>query len=136
MRINGVISGKLKNLDRVLSQLKSLVPLDSERLADWIVHSAVERNLQVAVEIVIDICHRIHSLSGRSPAANAREAVEGCVDLGVLESTETLSRMIGFRNLVVHRYEYIDTNVLIEIVNSHLDDFDGFREQVLSYVDS
>jgi uncharacterized protein YutE (UPF0331/DUF86 family) len=136
MKTNGVISGKLKNLDRILSRLKSLAPLDSERLEDWILHGAVERNLQVAVEIVIDICHRLHSLSGKSPAANAREAVEGCVELGVLETTETLSRMIGFRNLVVHRYEYIDTNILIDVVNNHLEDFELFRKKVLNYVDS
>lgn len=136
MKANGVISGKLRNLDRVLTQLRSLGPLHLERLEDWVLHSAVERNLQVAVEIVIDICHRLHSLSGKSPAANAREAVEGCVELGVLRNTETLSRMIGFRNLIVHRYEYVDANILIDIVNEHLDDFDDFREQVLGYVDS
>lgn len=136
MKFNGVISGKLKNLERVLSQLRSLGVLDAQRLEDWVLHSAVERNLQVAVEIVIDICHRLHSLSGKSPASNAREAVEGCVELGVLSSTETLSRMIGFRNLVVHRYEYVEAAILIDIVNNHLDDFDDFRTNVLSYVDS
>ena len=136
MKVNGVISGKLNNLDKVLSRLRSLAPLNSERLEDWILHSAVERNLQVAVEIVIDICHRLHSLARKSPAANAREAVEGCVELGILDTTETLSRMIGFRNLVVHRYEYIDTDILLDVLNNHLDDFDLFREKVLSYVDS
>ena len=136
MKYSGVISGKLRNLERVLSQLRSLGVLDPSRLEDWILHSAVERNLQVAVEIVIDVCHRLHSLSGKSPATNAREAVEGCVELGVLESTETLSRMVGFRNLVVHRYEYVDPCILIDIVNDHLDDFDDFRARVLRYVDS
>lgn len=99
-------------------------------------HSAVERNLQVAVEVVIDVCHRLHSLSGATPAANAREAVEGCVKLGVLQSADTLSQMIGFRNLIVHRYEFIDTQVLIDVVNGHLSDFDDFRGSVLAYVDS
>lgn len=136
MKFNGVISGKIRNLERVLSQLRSLGKLDARSLEDWILHSAVERNLQVAVEIVIDICHRILSLSGKTPASNAREAVEGCVELGVFESTETLSRMIGFRNLVVHRYEYVEVGILIDIVNNHLDDFEDFQARVLSYVAS
>ena len=136
MKVNGVISGKLKNLDTVLSRLRSLGAVNEQQLEDWVLHSAIERSLQVAVEIVIDICHRLNSLSGRSPAASARDAVEGCVKLGVLNSTDTLSHMIGFRNLVVHRYEYVETRILIDIVNNHLDDFDDFRAKVLDYVSS
>ena len=136
MKVNGGISGKLKNLDTVLSRLRSLGAVNEQQLEDWVLHSAIERNLQVAVEIVIDICHRLNSLSGRSPAASARDAVEGCVKLGVLSSTDTLSHMIGFRNLVVHRYEHVETQILIDIVNNHLDDFDDFRAKVLDYVSS
>ena len=136
MKVNGVISGKLKNLDTVLSRLRSLGAVNEQQLEDWVLHSAIERSLQVAVEIVIDICHRLNSLSGRSPAASARDAVEGCVKLGVLSSTDTLSHMIGFRNLVVHRYEHVETQILIDIVNNHLDDFDDFRAKVLDYVSS
>ena len=44
--------------------------------------------------------------------------------------------MIGFRNLVVHRYEYVEAAILIDIVNNHLDDFEDFRARVLQYVDS
>ena len=136
MKVNGGISGKLKNLDTVLSRLRSLGAVNEQQLEDWVLHSAIERNLQVAVEIVIDICHRLNSLSGRSPAASARDAVEGCVKLGVLSSTDTLSHVIGFRNLVVHRYEHVETQILIDIVNNHLDDFDDFRAKVLDYVSS
>ena len=134
MKVNGGISGKLKNLDTVLSRLRSLGAVNEQQLEDWVLHSAIERSLQVAVEIVIDICHRLNSLSGRSPAASARDAVEGCVKLGVLSSTDTLSHVIGFRNLVVHRYEHVETQILIDIVNNHLDDFDDFRAKVLDYV--
>ena len=136
MKVNGGISGKLKNLDTVLSRLRSLGAVNEQQLEDWVLHSAIERSLQVAVEIVIDICHRLNSLSGRSPAASARDAVEGCVKLGVLSSTDTLSHVIGFRNLVVHRYEHVETQILIDIVNNHLDDFDDFRAKVLDYVSS
>ena len=123
-------------MDTVLSRLRSLGAVNEQQLEDWVLHSAIERSLQVAVEIVIDICHRLNSLSGRSPAASARDAVEGCVKLGVLSSTDTLSHVIGFRNLVVHRYEHVETQILIDIVNNHLDDFDDFRAKVLDYVSS
>ncbi len=136
MPINGIITGKLRNLDRVVGHLKSLRPLQAETLNDWVVTGAVERNLQVAVEIMIDVCHRLHSLAGRPPASSAREALEGCVELGVLESASTYSKMIGFRNLIVHAYEYVDTSILLDVINNHLADFEKFRQEVLSYVES
>jgi hypothetical protein len=39
--------------------------------------------------------------------------------------------MVQFRNFVVHRYERIDTEILVEIVNNRLDDFEKFRDEVL-----
>lgn len=131
---NGVIIGKLRNLDEVTSQLRSLGPLSTERLAnEWVVRRAVERCLQVGVEIVLDVCHRILALSGKTPAATSREALEDCVRLGVLSTLDPYGEMVGFRNLVVHRYDRIDPNVLVDIANNHLQDFDRFRDEVLAY---
>ncbi len=136
MGINGVIAGKLANLDRVVTNLRSLAPLSPEDLEDWILRGAVERNLQVAVEIVIDVCHRLHSLSGQAPVSSAREAVKGCVRLGALKDDSVYAKMIGFRNLVVHAYEYVEVAILLEIMNSHLSDFDTFRNEILAYVET
>ena len=106
---NGVIIGKLRNLDEVTGELRSLGSLTTQRLADeWLVRRAVERCLQVGVEILLDVCHRILALSGKTPAATSREAIEGCVALGVLSGMEPYGEMVGFRNMVVHRYDRID----------------------------
>ncbi|MFA5507044.1 MAG: DUF86 domain-containing protein [Vulcanimicrobiota bacterium] len=133
--INGVISGKLTNLRLRLDELRTLAPLTEERLQDWLVARAVERNLQVAVEIVIDVCQRLVSLAGRPPASTSREAIEGCVALGVLSAPEPYRRMVGFRNIVVHRYEFVDQGLLLTLVNDHLGDFERFIEEVMSYVE-
>lgn len=69
------------------------------------------------------------------PAATAREAVEACASLGAISSAEPFSHMVGFRNIVVHRYEFVDPNILLKLVNQHLGDFDRFVEEVLTYVD-
>ena len=71
---------------------------------------------------------------GTSPAATAREAVEGCVGLGVLGESEPYRQMVGFRNIVVHRYEFVNPDILLTLVNHHLDDFERFVTEVLAYV--
>lgn len=133
--INGVISGKLTNLRRRLDELRTLVPLTEERLEEWLVLRAVERDLQVAVEIVIDVCQRLASLAGMPPAATAREAFEACASLGAISCADPFRNMVGFRNIVIHRYEFVDPNILLALVNEHLGDFGRFLEEVMTYVD-
>ena len=133
--INGVITGKLRNLRVRLDELQSLVPVTKERLQDWIVLRAIERDLQVCVEVLIDVCQRLASLAGRPPSSTAREAVEACVTLGALSSSEPYRDMIGFRNLIVHRYETVDESVLLRLVNEHLSDFEKFIQEIMDYVE-
>ena len=83
--LNGIVAQKLQSLDRVLTELRSLGQIDIADLNnDWRTRRAVERDLQVLVEIVIDICQRLISLAGQSPATTGVDAVERCIQLGIL----------------------------------------------------
>jgi len=57
---------------------------------------------------VIDICQRVLTLHGQTPAPTSRDAVERCVQLGVLSDDGTYRKMVQFRNSVVHRHEQVD----------------------------
>ncbi len=132
--ISGVILRKFQLLDETLTELRSLGELTTDQLnEDWHIRKAVERNLQILVEIVIDVCHRIISLAGQTPAATGGDAVRRCVQLGALSDSESYRKMVQFRNFVVHRYEKIDVEILVDIVNRRLGDFEGFRNEVLRY---
>ena len=39
--------------------------------------------------------------------------------------------MAKFRNIVMHQYEKVDTEIVIIILQEHLDDFIFFRDAVL-----
>jgi uncharacterized protein YutE (UPF0331/DUF86 family) len=132
---NGVILQKLQSLDQVLAELRSLGELSVQILnEDWRIRRAVERDLQVLVEIVIDVCQRLISLSNQAPATTGAEAVERCIQLGVLSSMGAYEKMIRFRNFIVHRYERVDVEILADMVNRHLADFEHFRSEILNYV--
>ena len=133
--INGVVIQKLQSLDVVLTELRSLGEISVSQLNDdWRVRRAVERDLQVLVEIAIDVCQRLLSLSGQTPATSGADAIARCVQLGVLSNAEVYRRMVQFRNFIVHRYEQVDVAILVDVVNTHLRDFDRFRTEVLAYV--
>ena len=133
--INGVVAAKLQNLDRVLVELRSLGELSPARLEqDWIVRRAVERDLQLLVEVVIDVCQRLLSVAGQTPATSAADAIARCVEIGVLRSPAPYQEMVRFRNFIVHRYEYIDAAIVAKVVNEELRGFEQFRDEVLAYV--
>ena len=133
--INGVIAKKLQSLDSVLIELRSLGQITAELLdQDWRTKKAVERNLQILVEIVIDICQRLLSLAGQTPATTGRDAVDRAIQSGFISHNDAYYKMVQFRNFVVHRYEHVDNTILVGMVNQRLDDFEQFRNEVMAYV--
>ena len=135
MLINGVVTSKLQHLDEVLGELHSLGTVTLERLqSDWVVRRAIERDLQIAVEVIIDVCHRVIALQGAVPPATSRAALLACEQLGMLASAEKYRPLVGFRNLLVHEYEQIRLEIVVQIVNQGLGVLADFRDEVLGYV--
>ena len=133
--INGVILRKLESLDETLRELESLGQVSVDLLADdWLTRRAIERDLQVLVEIVLDICQRLFSLANEVPATTGSAAVKKCVGLGVLSDVDPFRKMVQFRNFIVHRYEQVDIGILVGMVNENLKDFKQFKVEVLNYV--
>lgn len=131
---NGIILSKLQSLEETLAELRTLGKVTTAQLrSDWRTRRAVERDLQVLVEVVIDICQRIIALSGQAPAPTSADAVARCIRMGALSDNDSYRKMVQFRNFVVHRYERIDVEILAEIVNNRLVDFEIFRNEALRY---
>ncbi|WP_374687230.1 DUF86 domain-containing protein [Promineifilum sp.] len=132
---NGIVAQKLQALDHTLVELRSLGHVSVKQLnANWQTQRAVERSLQVLVEVVIDVCQRLLAVSGQSPATTSADAIHRCIEMGVLTQDENYTRMLQLRNFLVHRYERSDPEALVNMVNRHLGDFEKFRDEILAYV--
>jgi uncharacterized protein YutE (UPF0331/DUF86 family) len=74
--INGILVSKLQSMDEVLQELRSLGRLTTSQLEkDWRTRKAIERDLQILTEVMIDVCQRLISLAGQSPATTGVDAV-------------------------------------------------------------
>ncbi len=132
---NGVIGQKLQSLDQILLELGSLETVRANELErDWRTRRAIERNLQILVEIVVDVCQRLVSLSGQSPATTSGDAVKRCIQMGALQDRDAYVKMVQLRNFIVHRYEQVDVGILADMVNRRLKDFELFRSDVMEYL--
>lgn len=132
MKQNGVIQRKLALLDGYVVRLERYLEGKSQEdfNEDDLLQAAVERVLQVSVEIVIDIAERLLSLQGAGPAASAAEAIQRLVDLGLLASVVPYQDMVRFRNRIVHEYTTTDPAIVYKIATESRQDFRRFRDEI------
>jgi uncharacterized protein YutE (UPF0331/DUF86 family) len=138
--VDDVIANRLKLLAEYVDELQyyreratSLEAyLDSKML-----RRAVERSLQVSVEVCLDVGRRIIALEGfRYPEDNKDVfqilAEEGIVSQALLPA---LLNMARFRNLVVHNYAEIDDAQVYAILKRNLADFDAYARAIVRYLE-
>ncbi len=107
-----------------------------EYLENTRLRKAVERSLQVAVEICLDIGRRLISLEGFRYPDDNQDVFKVLAEEGVLSADLllTLQEMARFRNLIVHDYARIDDARVYGILKNRLGDFDAFAEAIRAYL--
>ena len=132
-------NGIERRLDELSERLARLTPFkDKTRQAfddDPYLCDIVERNLEVAVQACIDICHRIISLENARKPTDYYESFLIMGEIGVLpvDFSQRLAPMAGFRNILVHEYVNIDWDIVYENLQ-RLDDLDRFGMHVRSWL--
>jgi uncharacterized protein YutE (UPF0331/DUF86 family) len=127
MKYNGIIENKLRLLDRKLSEIKSWEINDSRKFRESsLLQNAVERGLQVAIEIIIDVSERILALEQIGPQESSSLVIKKLEELNILADSAPFMEMVRFRNFIVHRYEYIDSEILFDIIRNKLSLFSEF----------
>jgi uncharacterized protein YutE (UPF0331/DUF86 family) len=122
-------------LDELSERLGRLEPLKArtraEFAADPYLRDIVERNLEVAAQICIDISHRIISLERAQKPGDYHQAILCLGELGVLPGgfARQLAPIAGFRNILVHEYVDVDWDEVYENLQ-RLDDLARFGELV------
>ncbi len=100
------------------------------------IRRAVERSLQVSVELCLDIGRRIIARNGYDYPDSNRQVFEILVREGVVSSglLPALQKMAGFRNIVVHEYVRIDDAQVYGMLKSNLGDFEAFAAGVVDFL--
>ena len=131
MKYNGVIENKLRLLENKIEEIRSWNITSLNKIKkSTLIRNAVERALQVSIEIMLDIAERILALENCKPSMSSSEAIAKLEDLGIIRESEKYIDMIRFRNFIVHRYEYVDVNILFTIVDKKLNYFEYFVDEI------
>jgi uncharacterized protein YutE (UPF0331/DUF86 family) len=123
-------------LDRLGEEMNHLRRLGSypteELLNDPDRIAAVKYRFVVAIEICIDVGQHIISSEGlRAPTDFADVfAVLGESAFMPVDNVPTLQAMARFRNLLVHGYQRVDDQRVMQVLKTRLGDFDSFKTEV------
>lgn len=130
------LAGKLADLKRHVKILEGYSKRTKKELESNItLRGAVERYMQVAIEIVIEIGEMIIAGECFRKPETYREVIEILGEQGVLEKgfAERFAPAAGFRNILIHRYGDIDIDELYSHLRNDIKDFDTFARQVADY---
>jgi len=100
-----------------------------------VVKRFIERNIELSVEQIINICkHLISSLDLKEP-----ETYSECFDIlakeGIISNhnLETFKAIVKFRKLLIHAYNGMD-DTIYGIYKKRLNDFRVFISEIRSYI--
>jgi uncharacterized protein YutE (UPF0331/DUF86 family) len=130
------VLGKLDQLAGYLGELRSIVP---ERLEGYLgveKRRACERLLQISVEAVMDVCGLLVSGLRLGLPAEEDDMFDKLGRRGVVSDAmgDTLRRMRGLRNILVHEYGRINDELIFETIRNRLSDFDAFQREILEFL--
>jgi uncharacterized protein YutE (UPF0331/DUF86 family) len=127
------VLSKIDELEGYLRELEQVKPADLEEYKKIEKKRSSERLLQLSIECMIDICALMVTglrLGLPSEEDDLFERLEQADIISPL-MRETLRKMKAFRNILVHEYGRIDDQLVYELLQNKLNDFDKFKCEIL-----
>lgn len=134
-----LLSRKLSRLQHTVEVLKSADDISWNIYQDDVRSRAfVERYLHLAIEEVLDIANHLVSFHEWREPAGYRDLLLILKEQGIIPAEDliTFQNMASFRNMLVHRYESIEDELVFGIFKRHLGDFDVFIALLTRWADN
>ena len=126
-----VVRKRLKKLDEYLTILRGLQVYELEEFTNIPErYGSAERFLHLVIETIIDLGN--HTIAGlQLGEVNWYSDIPQLLfeaDYIDAELTEKWTRMIGFRNVLVHDYLNVDREIVYDILQNGLEDFETIKQ--------
>ena len=129
-----LINKKLEELEQNLLYLKQTSPeVNKENLkGDVIRYWGIERGIHICIESVLDIANILISSAEIERPSTYRETILTLSKLNIIpgKHAQELSKMVGFRNILVHDYTKIEESIILDILKNRIDDFIEYSKYI------
>ncbi len=125
---------KLAELEEYLEQIKEYANISTEQYSrEWKSQRIIERTLQMMIESCADIAGHIISDRGYRVPTSYADTFRVLYEKDVLTKDlfETMEKISKFRNIIVHHYDRIAPEIVVNILRKDLDDFLAFKKVII-----
>jgi len=132
--INDVVINKIMVIKRCINRINDVYSNDPQNLYDYIKQDSIILNIQRACEAAIDLAMHIVAEKNLGLPQSSREAFDLLQQNNIIDQglSVRLKAMVGFRNIAIHDYQVINLDIIQNIINKHLVDFNVFTKQILA----
>ena len=132
-----LILKKLSEIEEHLQELEEFknISIDDYR-KNWKIQRIVERTLQILIEICIDVANHIISDEKWRVPSSYSETFKILNENRVIDDElfKNLEKMAKFRNIIVHNYDKISPEVMVNILKKDLIDFLRFKDSIVTWI--
>lgn len=132
-----LILRKLAEIEEYLGQVNEYASMTVDRYSkDWKAQRVVERTLQMMIETCADVAGHIISDKGYRVPATYADTFRVLYENGILNKDlfETMEKMAKFRNIIVHHYDKVDTEIVIGILRKDINDFLAYKDAIINII--
>lgn len=129
------VTKKIGDLSGYIEELQALLKLSNEDiLRDAGKQHIAERLFQLIVDTIIDVNQHYIREKNLPPSEDYQSTFRTLGEHGILpkEFAEKLAPVVGLRNMVVHRYEHLDTQTFVELLRKSVGDFAQYKTMILN----
>lgn len=129
-----IVLNKIDTITRCIKRIHDVYEENSANLTDPTKQDSIILNLQRACEASIDLAMHIVAVKRLGLPQNSRDSFELLCRAGMItkDTTTRLKSMAGFRNIAIHDYQAIQMEIVVSIIEVHLQDFDLFIKEILA----
>ena len=133
--MNDVVLNKKENIERCILQIRNYysLPGDNPFEKDYLRQDAIALNLQRAIEQSIDLANYTIRKKKLGLPKESRESfrILGENHIIPMHMASVLEGLVGFRNVLVHRYQKLEIAIMVGIIENRLDDVLDFTDCII-----
>ena len=133
--MNDIILNKKESIERCIKQIRVYYasPSDIPFEKDYLKQDAIAVNMQRACEQCIDLANHIIKRKKLGLPKESQESFRLLAQSNIIprDLAANLENMVGFRNTLVHQYQDLDIQLMVDVIENHLDDLIDFTNFIV-----
>jgi len=133
--MNDIVLNKKESIERCIKQIRTYykLPCDKPFEEDYLKQDAIALNLQRSCEQCIDLANHTIKVRKLGLPKDSKESFRLLAANHIIprDLADRLERMVGFRNVLIHEYQKMNINLMIEVIENRLDDLLAFSDCIV-----